>query len=234
MTHLRYPLLDEAHEHAEPSWGPGQRSFAWSPDGAAIVLNRNEHGFGRLVRVALDGSAPVDVSKGWHTGLDWGSHGVACIRSGGRTAPQLSVLDPVSGARASWQRGAPADLDAVDLPEPTPVSWTADDGVTVHGLLWLPPATPTDRPHGELPPLLVDVHGGPTDQSTVDWKPRVRFFVSRGWAVLSPNYRGSTGYGHGYRHTLDHEWGVVDVADTVAGIRAAGREGWADAAHAPR
>ena len=93
-----HPLLDEAHEHAEPSWGPGQRSFAWSPDGTAIVLNRNEHGFGRLVRVALDGSAPVDVSKGWHMGLDWGVHGVACIRSGGRTAPQLTVLDPVSGA----------------------------------------------------------------------------------------------------------------------------------------
>src|SRR4029077_1063320 len=66
----------------------------------------------------------------------------------------------------------------------------------------------------------------------VDWKPRVRYFVSRGWAVLHPNYRGSTGYGAGYRHALDHEWCVFDVADTVAGIRAAGDEGWADASRA--
>ncbi len=227
-----YALVDEPHEHAEPSWGPGQRSFAWSPDGTAIVLNRNEDGFGRLVRVALGGSAPVDVSKGWHAGLDWGAGGVACIRSGGRTAPRLTVLDPVAGTRASRRRGAPAELDAVDLPEPVPVTWAGADGATVHGLLWLPPAPPAGGVDGALPPLLVDVHGGPTDQSTVDWKPRVRYFVSRGWAVLSPNYRGSTGYGHDYRHALDHEWGVVDVADTVAGIGAAGREGWADASRA--
>ena len=72
--------------------------------------------------------------------------------------------------------------------------------------------------------MLVDVHGGPTDQSTVDWKPRIRWFVSRGWAVLSPNYRGSTGYGRDYRHTLDHAWGEIDVADTVTGLRAAAQD----------
>ncbi len=224
-------LLDEPHEHAEPSWGPGQRSFAWAPDGQALVVNRNESGFGRLVLLPLDGGTPVDLSRGWHAGLDWGAGGIACIRSGGRTAPQLTVLDPRRWrARRSRRRGAPAELDAVDLPEPTPVAWAGDAGATVHGLLWLPPAPVGDA--GGRPPLLVDVHGGPTDQSTVDWKPRIRYFVSRGWAVLNPNYRGSTGYGHDYRHALDHEWGVVDVADTVAGIRAAGREGWADATRA--
>jgi dipeptidyl aminopeptidase/acylaminoacyl peptidase len=87
----------------------------------------------------------------------------------------------------------------------------------VHGLLWLPP---DDDSRASAPPLLVDVHGGPTDQTTVDWRPRVRWFVSRGWAVLSPNYRGSTGYGRAYRHALDHAWGELDVNDTVAGIRA--------------
>ncbi len=224
------PLVDDAHEHADPSWGPGQRSFAWSPDGAAIVLNRNEDGFGRLVLIDLADRSPIDVSRGWHAGLDWGPAGVACIRSGGRTAPQLTVLDPRTGARTARARGAPAELDAVELPEPTPVTWPGGDGEPVHGLLWRPPdAAPGDR---TLPPLLVDVHGGPTDQSKVDWKPRVRYFVSRGWAVLHPNYRGSTGYGAGYRHALDHEWGVLDVADTVAGIHAAGREGWADASRA--
>ncbi|MFI5053667.1 MAG: alpha/beta hydrolase family protein, partial [Acidimicrobiia bacterium] len=54
-------------------------------------------------------------------------------------------------------------------------------------------------------------------------------FVSRGWAVLSPNYRGSTGYGRSYERALDQGWGALEVADTVAGIHAAVREGWADA-----
>jgi dipeptidyl aminopeptidase/acylaminoacyl peptidase len=222
-------LLAEAHEHAEPSWGPGQRSFAWSPDARSIALSRNEDGFGRLVLVTLDGDAK-EVSKGWHSGLDWSRPGIACIRSGGRTAPQLTVLDPVAGTRDPRRRGAPAELDATDLPEPTPTTWTGADGATVHGLLWLPPDDAV--PARSRPPLLVDVHGGPTDQSTVDWKPRVRWFTSRGWAVLQPNYRGSTGYGRAYRHALDHEWGVVDVADTVAGIHALGSDERVDAARA--
>ncbi|HLM19445.1 MAG TPA: S9 family peptidase, partial [Acidimicrobiia bacterium] len=214
-------VLPEQHEHADPSWGPGQRSFAWSPDASAIALTRNEEGFGRLVVVPLSSEAAhdrsaTDVSKGWHTGLDWGSAGIVCIRSGGRTAPQLAVVDPATGKRDVRRRGAPAELDAHDLPEPTPITWLAADGETVHGLLWLPPANETEA----APPLLVDVHGGPTDQSTVDWKPRIRWFVSRGWAVLSPNYRGSSGYGRAYRHALDQAWGDVDVTDTVAGLRA--------------
>ena len=225
--------LAEPHEHAEPSWGPGQRSFAWAPDARAIALCRNEDGFGRLVVVALDGDrdpAAVEVSKGWHTGLDWGTAGIACIRSGGRTAPQLTVLDPTTGARDARRRGAPAELDGVDLPEPTPITWPGADGETVHGLLWLPSDAARDA--GATPPLLVDVHGGPTDQSTVDWKPRVRWFVSRGWAVLSPNYRGSTGYGRAYRHALDHAWGEVDVTDTVSGIRALAHDDRVDATRA--
>jgi len=87
------------------------------------VLNRNEDGFGRLVRVDIADRSPVDVSRGWHAGLDWGPAGVACVRSGGRTAPQLTVLDPRTGARTARARGAPAELDAVDLPEPTLVTW---------------------------------------------------------------------------------------------------------------
>src|ERR671935_169759 len=49
------PLLEEAYEHAEPTWGGGQRSFAWSPDGTSVVLCRNEAGFGRLVVVGRHG-----------------------------------------------------------------------------------------------------------------------------------------------------------------------------------
>jgi dipeptidyl aminopeptidase/acylaminoacyl peptidase len=224
------PLLDEPHEHAEPSWGPGQRSYAWAPDGNTVAVNRNESGFGRLVVVSVADDSTRDVSRGWHRGVEWGPGGVVCVRSGGRTAPQVTVLDPDTGDRRSLACGTVAELDAVDLPEPEPVSWTAGDGAPVHGVLFRPP----DRPSGSAPapPLLVDVHGGPTDQSRVDWVARVRFFVSRGWAVLRPNHRGSTGYGREYERALDHAWGVVDVADTVAGIRAAGDEGWADASRA--
>src|SRR5260221_285262 len=58
------PLLAEEREHAEPGWGPRQRSFAWAPDASALAINRNEDGFGRLVAVRRDGGATVELSRG--------------------------------------------------------------------------------------------------------------------------------------------------------------------------
>ena len=202
-------MLAEPHEHAEPSWGPGQRSFAWSPDARAIALSRNEDGFGRLVVVVARGDGAArraleGLARRPRLGRARASRASA---PGGRTAPQVTVLDrrPARATRVGAAR-RPSSTPH-DLPEPTPITWPGADGATVHGLLWLPPRRAGERRRTRPPPLLVDVHGGPTDQATVDWKPRIRWFVSRGWAVLSPNYRGSTGYGRAYRHALDHAWG---------------------------
>jgi dipeptidyl aminopeptidase/acylaminoacyl peptidase len=74
------------------------------------------------------------------------------------------------------------------------------------------------------------VHGGPTGQSLADWTPQVQAFVQRGWSVLQPDYRGSSGHGRAYTQALAGRWGDRDVADVAAGIRHAVKEGWADAA----
>ncbi|MCZ7534809.1 MAG: prolyl oligopeptidase family serine peptidase [Acidimicrobiia bacterium] len=103
----------------------------------------------------------------------------------------------------------------------------------MHGLLWRPRpgAVESDGASGSgaEPPLYVHIHGGPTGQSTADWSARIAFWVDRGWAVLAPNYRGSTGYGRAYAQALAGCWGEVDVADVAAGIRHASRRGWCDA-----
>ncbi|HUF83259.1 MAG TPA: hypothetical protein VMQ81_01575, partial [Acidimicrobiia bacterium] len=93
------PLLEEPCEHAEPSWGPGQRSFAWSPASAALVLGRNQAGFGHLVVVGADGAGARPVSTAWHQSLDWGPSGLVCVRSAPRAAPAVTVnpADPDPG-----------------------------------------------------------------------------------------------------------------------------------------
>ena len=81
------------------------------------------------------------------------------------------------------------------------------------------------RPPGATrPPLVVHLHGGPTGQATADWNGRVQWLVQRGFAVLQPNYRGSTGYGRAYAQSLSGRWGERDVADVAAGIRYAMKE----------
>lgn len=215
------PLLREHHEHAEPPWGPGQRSFAWSPAGDALAWCRNESGFGRLVVASVGARSARELSKGWHRGLDWGEHGIVCVRTGAVTPGQVVVLAANGSARRTVARGPVGGFEVAGLVEPRAVSWRSGTA-NVHGLLYRPPGVPS-------PPLLVHVHGGPTGQALADWNARVQWFVARGWAVLQPNFRGSTGHGRAYAQALAGRWGERDVADVAAGIRHAAKEGWCDA-----
>ncbi len=212
------PVLREAHEHAEPTWYSGQRSYAWSPDGEEIAWCRNELGFGRLVIGAPGRKSARELSKGWHRGLDWGANGIVCVRSGAVTPPNIAVLAPNGSARNVIARGAVGGFEATTLAEPKAVTWKSGNA-TVHGLL--------TRATGPARGLMVMVHGGPTSQALADWNGRVQYYQQRGWNVLQPNYRGSTGYGLDYRTALEGRWGARDTDDVAAGIRNARKEGWA-------
>ena len=98
----------------------------------------------------------------------------------------------------------------------------------VHAFYY-PPANPdATAPVGDLPPLLVVTHGGPTGATTDVLDPKVQFWTSRGFAVLDVNYSGSTGYGRPYRDRLKGQWGIVDVEDAVGGAQAMVKIGKAD------
>jgi dipeptidyl aminopeptidase/acylaminoacyl peptidase len=68
---------------------------------------------------------------------------------------------------------------------------------------------------GETPPLIVDVHGGPTSTSTAMFSLATQYWTSRGFGYVAVNYGGSIGYGREYRERLNGQWGVVDRHDTV-------------------
>jgi dipeptidyl aminopeptidase/acylaminoacyl peptidase len=219
------PFVAEPHEHASPAWGPGQRTYAWSPDGLELAWCRNEEGFGRLVARALEGeSKPRELAKAWHTGLAWSGAGIVAVRSGARTPSTVVVTDPNTGDRREIARGPVAGFEAAGLVEPEPISWRSG-GETVHGLLYRPAVSALGN---GSPPLYVHIHGGPTSQLTAEWNARIAFWVSRGWAVFAPNYRGSSGYGREYAQGLRGQWGAVDVADTESGIRHVIEQGWCD------
>jgi dipeptidyl aminopeptidase/acylaminoacyl peptidase len=218
-------LVDEPVEHGDPSWGMGQRSFAWSDDARSIAFTRNERGFGSLHRVDVDHGAVVPIARAVHGGLSW--HGaLVAVRSGARTptavvAYDLSAAEP---ARRVIARGPVGGFEAAGLAEPEAVEWTGDDGGTVFGRLYRPgPGSGSGAP-----PLLLWVHGGPTGQWPVGFNARFGYFLERGWAVLVPDHRGSTGHGRAYAQALAERWGELDVADCAAGMRAAAANGWAD------
>jgi dipeptidyl aminopeptidase/acylaminoacyl peptidase len=210
-----YPLVLESFEAAEAPWGAGQRSFAWSPDARSIAYCRNEDGFGALQRVAVTGESVGTsdlVARAWHHGIDWTAHGILGVRSGARTPPRI-VVHGEDGSRIDLADGDPPGFSRDALVEPEVVRWRSGAS-EVSGLLY--------RPAGaQRPPVLVDCHGGPTGAATVRWIPDVADLVARGWAVLRPNPRGSTGSGRRFLRDLDGGWGAVDVDDVIAGIESA-------------
>jgi dipeptidyl aminopeptidase/acylaminoacyl peptidase len=201
-------LADEPAEHGPPAWGHGLRTWTWSPNGAAVAFTRNRDGFGELV---VDGEV---IARGVHHGLSWRGSRLAAIRTGARTPTQLVLYDLATGerARTTLARGPVAGWEALELPEPEVLRWTADDGATIVGRLY--------RPDGQdAPPLVCWVHGGPSGQRQVTFDGRAAWFLDRGWALLVPDHRGSTGHGRAYAQAMAGRWGEIDVADCAAGVR---------------
>ncbi len=217
------PLLpgDTQQECAEPGWSAGQRSFAWSPAGDELAWCRNESGFGRLVIGAPGRKSARELARGLAPRALVG-------RSGDRVCPFRGGHARAGGRARSERLGSPAGRARgrrrfrTHRPRRAPARH-----VEVGRRGGARAAVASGRRARDALPMVVQIHGGPTGQALADWNPRVQWLVQQGYAVLQPNYRGSSGYGVAYRNALDGRWGDVDVADVAAGIKHGLKEGWA-------
>jgi dipeptidyl aminopeptidase/acylaminoacyl peptidase len=132
------------------------------------------------------------------------------------------VLDPRTGATSTVRKSTTvADDPAVSrhFSVPVPVEFPAAGGQTAFALFYPPSNADHVAPDGELPPLLVKCHGGPTSAASRTLDLRTQFWTSRGIAVVDVDYGGSSGYGRAYRDRLQGRWGIVDAEDCAAAAR---------------
>ena len=219
VWHDARPLVAEPFEHAEPTWGMGQRSFAVSPSGAHVAFTRNERGFGRLCVVEVASGVVGELGRGVHGQLSWAGDEIVALRSGARTPTQVVAYHPGTDGRRVLAVGPVTAWDVAELPEPELVE-IGHDGATLHARRYV-------AGNGRT---LCWIHGGPTDQWRVEFMPRIAYWWSRGWDVLVPDPRGSTGHGRAYQQALRGEWGRLDVDDTAAVVRGAHSRGWSSPA----
>jgi dipeptidyl aminopeptidase/acylaminoacyl peptidase len=209
---------------------------ALSPDGRQIVYSANSGADAldvdrrHLFKVAVDGSAaPVALTRG--TGLEWSpvvtgdGQSVAFLSSTAQRSPLPSVV-ALSGGQPQTIAAdrVPRAFPSTQLVTPQQVIVKAADGVDVHGQLFK-----TAQGGDAKRPALVYVHGGPPRQMLLGWHymdyyandyAANQYLASRGFIVLSVNYRLGIGYGHAFQYPeRGGARGAAEYQDVIAGGR---------------
>jgi dipeptidyl aminopeptidase/acylaminoacyl peptidase len=205
---------------------------AWSRDGSTIYFTANTGVESQLFRVPAAGGRPVPLTQGQHSIRGWMYEP--------RAARHLLSLDQPSNAGDLWMLpadggGEPARVTKVfdrlareyRLPKQERVEWKGADGVTVEGLLFYP----LEYRNGQRYPLVVQTHGGPQASDKFGfgrWGSYVQVLTAMGYAVLQPNYRGSTGYGDAFLRDMVGSYFKNSHLDVMTGVDDLIKRGIAD------
>ena len=206
-----------------------------APDRRSIVYNANtgpdaaDDDRRHLFRVPVDAAEPVELTRG--SDLEWGpvvtgdGRTVALLTSGPRRPPLPAVV-PIEGGtpRLLGADRIPGDYPSGALVEPQRVVVASADGTPLHMQLFVRP----DAGRGKRP-ALVYVHGGPPRQMLLGFHYWLyyandyavnQYFASRGFVVVSVNYRLGIGYGDAFMNP-EHAgpWGASEYQDVLAAAR---------------
>jgi dipeptidyl aminopeptidase/acylaminoacyl peptidase len=138
-------------------------------------------------------------------------------------ANDLYVVDAAGGAPRRLTAGDRDGSLAAELIEPEKISWT-NEGLTINAYLY----KPRQLRAGDRAPVIMYVHGGPTGQFSDNYQIQAQFFASRGYVVIAPNVRGSSGYGKRFEDLNNRDWGHGDLRDVLAGVAWAKQQAYVD------
>ena len=211
------------------SWltdGPGEKEFPeWSKDGfLTYVLNHGPKTELALLDIVTRAVSTYLIEPGviFSPKFTPSSDQIIFVFDNPRHPDDLWAFDRADLKFRLLTHSLPKKVDQKNLFIPEEVTYPSLDGAKVPALLYLP------HESENLPPAVVYVHGGPNWLTQITWDPLVQHMVSRGWVVLAPNYRGSTGYGREWMNANRFDLGGVDTADVVAGVDFLGDKGIAD------
>ena len=214
------PFVRDAHEEVgEPRWVAGGARYGFTGDGRVVYAASAD---------GIDSIRVLDPTT--RTTEDWQGLRFSSIEhlvvAGNRVGVVGGAPDrPTSVWLLDLDGGAATDLRRPDAPlapewisRPEPITFPTGSGgdEVAHALFYPPTSGDHVAPDGELPPLVVRIHGGPTASARSEFSTSVQFWTTRGFAVADVNYRGSTGYGRRYRDLLRGRWGDADVEDCIA------------------
>jgi dipeptidyl aminopeptidase/acylaminoacyl peptidase len=224
-------LTAEQADLGLPQWIFGLQSHVELEDGTIVAI-RTEKAVEDLVALDKDGGAVSGLGLAFTAyGGHWLSargKTVAFVAASPSVEPAVTVLDVASGEMETVRRASEETIDPGLVSQPRAIEFPTGDGDVAHAFYYPPTNPDFVAPEGELPPLIVESHGGPTahDNARLDYE--YLFWTSRGIGVVDVNYRGSSGFGRAYREKLKGTWGIVDTEDCIAAARFLAETGEAD------
>ncbi len=186
-----------------------------APDRASVLYASNQGDVDRrhIWRVGVSGGKPAAVTSG--AGIEWApvstsdGKGIAMLRSDAKVPARPALAVGAAAPRDLAPETSPSRFPSSELVTPQQVIFPSGDGMLLHGQLFLP----TGGAKGERHPAVVFFHGGSRRQMLLGWHYMYyysnayamnQFLASRGFVVLTVNYRSGIGYGLNFREALDY------------------------------
>jgi dipeptidyl aminopeptidase/acylaminoacyl peptidase len=203
-------------ESDEATWyGPGdyeEYAVRFTPDGDVLAMRTRECAILPVRYESPDDGVEFDLPEGVAAPVGTGTSRV--VTDDGRVVTsfgtadgcrQLVAYDPASGDHEPIIEAEYGEFDPDEFADAEYVTYESHDRMEIDGLLYDSGKRPS--------PALVMVHGGPHAQTLRRFNPFVQYLVSRGYSILSPNYRGSTGKGREFKNTIHGDWGGDEQGD---------------------
>ncbi len=201
----------------------GQPNVAgWSPDGKRIYFSEAKGTGTRIYTVDVAANKINEINETdeviGSTSINRAGTIMAFVKQNSETPPEVFVSNVGKFAPVQISR---ANTEAPKMPigKTEVVRWKSKDGREIEGLLTYPVGYQT----GRRVPLLLNIHGGPAgvfQQTYIGGRGSypIAVFASRGYAILRPNPRGSSGYGTEFRRANIKGWGMGDYEDLMTGV----------------
>jgi len=208
-------LHQKSAEFAYPHWVFGLSTY--TVVGEDLICAYSADGCWHLGKIDLKTKQFKEIKTTYTnvSDLQGGDDFVIFIGGSPTEATAVIKLDLNTSREQILRRTGELEIDPGYLSLPEAIAFPTTNGLTAHAWYYPPQNKDYLAPPGELPPLVVKSHGGPTAAATVDLNLRIQYWTSRGFGYLDVNYGGSIGYGRQYRQRLDGKWGIVDVDDCI-------------------
>ncbi len=214
-----------------PLWVFGMRSYAPLDERRVAAVYLKDGGTQlKITDIASGGSTTVETDFRSVDSIVAFGDGVAVIGATDIAAPAVARISLDGGVTRVLRASMDVPLAPEDVSSARLLNIGGDDasGERIHALYYPPANASCAAPEGALPPVIINVHGGPTGYADRGFKIKTQYWTSRGFGVCDVDYSGSAGYGSAYRERLDGQWGIRDVADVVAAARHLANSGLAD------